>query len=193
MTKIEILLRSSQTVFTVSDLAVLWQISERKKLWEVIKYYVRKKRLQKVYRGIYVIDPHYSPLELVVNLLPPAYISLETALGIHGINIQYQSDIHAISLTSKVITLPTGSRCVFHQVKDFILFDQTGLQQEKNFLLASPERAICDTFYLHPHFVFDNVHIVNTQKLLEVVTIYHNQSLKKRIEIFANSLEKGDH
>ena len=45
MTKLEILHKSSQKIFTVNDLAVMWQVSERKKLWEVIKYYVRQKRL----------------------------------------------------------------------------------------------------------------------------------------------------
>lgn len=192
MTKIEILLHSPQTVFTVDDLAVLWKISERKRLWGIIKYYLRKKRLQKIYRGVYVLDAHYSNLELAVNLFAPAYISLETALGIHGINVQFKSDIQVMSLSSKVIILPEGDRFIFHKLKNSILFNQIGLLKEKNFFLASPERAICDTLYLQPHFVFDNLRKIDEKKLVELVSIYENQALTKRIQELLPLIEKDD-
>jgi predicted transcriptional regulator of viral defense system len=182
MTKIEILLKSPQKVFTVDDLAVMWQMPDRRKLAEVIKYYVRVRRLSKVFRGVYTLDEDYSELELAVNIFPPAYISYITALGIHGISFQYYESIHVMATASKTITLQSGKKVIFHQLKDEILIDQIGLQKEEGYLIASPERTICDTLYLRPTYTFDHLGGINIETLRAMVAIYRNQALTKRIE-----------
>lgn len=182
MTKIEILLKSPQKVFTVDDLAVMWQMPDRRKLAEVIKYYVRVHRLIKVFRGVYALDQDYSELELAVNIFPPAYISFITALGIHGITFQYYESIHVMATASKTITVSSGKKIIFHQLKDEILFDQTGLQKEANYLIASPERTICDALYLKPTYTFDHLGGIDIKILREVAAIYRNQALTNRIE-----------
>jgi len=192
MTKIEILLRSPQKIFTVDDLAIMWQISDRRKLAEVIKYYLRVKRLFRVFRGVYALDQNYSEQELAVNLFPPAYISYITALGIHGISFQYYDSIHVMATASKTITLPLGKKIIFHQLKDEILFDETGLITEQNYLIASPERTICDTLYLQPTYVFDRLSGVNIQNLREVVAIYRNQALTKRVEKLISLIQQEE-
>jgi predicted transcriptional regulator of viral defense system len=194
MTKIEILLKSPQKVFTVDDLAVLWQVSDRRKLAEVIKYYIRVKRLYKAFQGVYTLDQNYSELELAVNVFPPAYISYITALGIHGISFQYYEDIHVMATASKTVQLPSGKRIVFHQLKDQILFDETGLQRQENYLIASPERTICDTLYLQPTYVFDNLRSIDINTLQKVVKIYRNLALEKRIKKLTSLIkqEKAD-
>lgn len=181
MTKIEILLKSPQKVFTVDDLAVMWQIPDRRKLAEVIKYYIRVCRLSKVFRGVYTLDQDYSELELAVHIFPPAYISFITALGIHGITFQYYESIHVMATASKTISLPSEKKIIFHQLKDEILFDKTGLQKEGNYLIASPERTICDTLYLKPTYTFDHLGGIDIEILSEVVAIYRNQALTNRI------------
>ncbi|MBP9782050.1 hypothetical protein KBC89_05345 [Candidatus Woesebacteria bacterium] len=182
MTKIEILLKSPQKVFTVDDLAVMWQMPDRRKLAEVIKYYIRVRRLTKVFRGVYTLDQDYSELELAINIFPPAYISFITALGIHGITFQYYESIHVMATASKTITLSSGKKIIFHQLKDEILFDTTGLQKEENYLIASPERTICDTLYLKPTYTFDHLGDIDSAILREVAAIYRNQALTNRIE-----------
>lgn len=182
MTKIEILLKSPQKVFTVDDLAVMWQMPDRRKLAEVIKYYVRVRRLIKVFRGVYTLDQDYSELELAINIFPPAYISFITALGIHGITFQYYESIHVMATASKTITVSSGKKIIFHQLKDEILFDKTGLQKEENYMIASPERTICDTLYLKPTHTFDHLGGIDIKILRDVVAIYRNQALTNRIE-----------
>lgn len=44
-TNIEKLITSGKKVFTTDDLAVIWQISDRDKLIQRIKYYLRNHRL----------------------------------------------------------------------------------------------------------------------------------------------------
>lgn len=191
MTKIEKLINSPQKVFTVSDLAIFWQMPDRQKLWSLIRHYLRKNRLKKVYSGVYVLSEDYSPLELAVNLFAPAYISHMTALGLHGINFQHQPETHLVSAISKTITVYSGHKIVSHKVKDFILFNEFGLEKENGYYLASPERAVCDTLYLEPHFKFDHLGPIDAAKLIEQAKIYQNQALVKRVVKLAARIEKG--
>ena len=109
-------------------------------------------------------------------------------LGIHGINFQYHESLHVMALASKTIQLPKGKKIMFHKLKNEILFNETGLQREDNYLLASPERAICDTLYLEPSYTFDNLQGINSELLTEIAKIYKNKALVKRIKKIAENI-----
>jgi len=181
-TKAELLLSTHQTVFTVDDLAVLWKMPDRSKLWESIKYYLRTQRLYSIQRGVYARSEKYSPLEAAVKIFSPAYISYLTALGIHGAYFQYTSEIHTIAKTSKQIELPTGQAIVYHQVKNEILLNQQGIEKVDGYWIANLERAICDTSYLFPDFVFEHLQNVDIEKLERLSALYNNKALQSRIQ-----------
>lgn len=181
-TKAELLLSTSQTVFTVDDLAVLWRISDRSRLWEIIKYYVRTNRLHLIQRGVYALSENHSPLEAAVKLFPPAYISFTTALALHGAYFQFSSEIHVMAQASKRLSLSTGQVFVYHQLKNDILLNQQGVDKVDGYWVASLERAICDTSYLVPDFVFEYLHNVDFQQLEHLSTLYGNKSLQDRIK-----------
>ncbi len=192
MTKIEKLFASKQRVFTVNDLAVLWQIPERPRLWSLIRHYLRQQRLIRVYSGIYVLQTEYSELELAVKLFAPAYVSYVTALGLHGINFQYYRSIHVMAKVSKTIDTYDGHRFVAHQLKDELLFNDVGLHKEQGYTVASPERTVCDTLYLHKRYYFDSLHSVDPERLLAVAQIYRSQSLQREVEKLINLIKKGE-
>lgn len=181
-TKIETLLVSPQTVFTVDDLAILWRISERTKLWESIKYYLRTGRLQSIQRGVYSIEEDYSPFEAAVKIFPPAYISCITALAFHGAYFQYTDEIHVMAQTSKRIKLPDGRPIIYHQLKQEMLLSQDGVYKYEGYWIASLERAICDTSYLEPSFVFEHIDKANPEELLQLSQLYENRALSRRIK-----------
>jgi len=190
-TKAEILLSVSQTVFTVDDLAVLWQMPDRSKLWESIKYYVRTNRLYKIQRGVYALSEDYSPFEAAMKLFPPAYISYTSALACHGAFFQYSSEIHLMAQTSKRLDVG-GQVFVYHQLKNNILLNQQGIEKVEGYWIASLERAICDTAYLVPSFVFEHLGNANPEKLEQLSTLYGNKSLQNRIKnIIAAIKEEG--
>jgi predicted transcriptional regulator of viral defense system len=190
MTKIEILLSAApQTVFTINDLGVLWQIPERHKLARLVNYYVRTGRLYSVRRGVYALNEDYSPHEAAVKLFPPAYISYTTALGLHGAYFQYERDIHAMARASKTIQLPGGQVYVYHQLKDAILLNRDGIEKHDGFWLATLERAICDTSHLAPGFAFEHLDRADPKKLQALAAIYGNQSLRKRIQAISAEIE----
>ena len=153
-----------QTVFTVDDLAILWQMPDRSKLWESIKYYVRTRRLYSIQRGVYALTKDYSPFEAGVKLFPPAYVSFTTALAHHGVFFQYSSDVHLMAQASKRLEI-NGQIFVYHQLKNEILLNQQGIEKVDNYWIAGLERAICDTSYLVPNFVFEYLGNVDFQKI----------------------------
>jgi predicted transcriptional regulator of viral defense system len=190
-TKAELLLSVTQTVFTVDDLAVLWQVSNRARLWELIKYYIRTGRLQSIQRGVYTLSSEFSPFEAAMKLFPPAYISFTTALAYHGAFFQYSGEIHAMGQTSKRLEVE-GQVYVYHQLKNDILLNQQGIKKVEGFWIASLERAICDTSYLVPGFVFEHLGRVNTKKLEQLSKLYNNKALQHRInEIISIIKEEG--
>lgn len=181
--KIESLIASKQSVFTTQDLGLLWQMPHKRKLFETIKYYLRTKRLQIVHKGLYVLPDVRtpSPNEVAQKLVPLSYTSLSTALTFHGINFQYDSAIHSVSLTSRRYKI-NGQVYVYHKIKDVIFFNQAGLENMTTHTIASPERAVCDTLYFFPDWSFDNLDKINKDKLFELSAIYLNKKLEQRVK-----------
>ena len=56
--------------------------------------------------------------------------------------------------------------------------------------MAGPERAICDSLYLFPNLAFDNLNSVNTQKLSQIATIYHNKRLIQSVKKLIKTIHK---
>ena len=187
MDKIEKLLVLNKNVFSTQDLSIIWGISVKKKLWEIIKYYVRKNKLYRIYRGIYSLDKKYSQFELAQKIQPISYISLHTALSIHGINFQYYSTFYSISLVSKKYLI-ADIEYSYHQVKDYIFYNKRGIVNKGLYFIANKQRAICDTLYMWPNMTFDHVDPLDTDTLLEIAKMYKNKRLVHDIALFIKKL-----
>ncbi|MBI4223512.1 MAG: hypothetical protein HY609_01130 [Deltaproteobacteria bacterium] len=111
----------------------------------------KKGLLKKIKRGVWALtnDKRFSPYWLVPHLEPshPCYISFISALHIYGIIEQIPQTITvATTAHSKKIVTPAG---VFrlHQIAPsfFCGFDW---YESRNFLIATPEKALVDCLYL---------------------------------------------
>lgn len=191
MDKIETLIASRRTVFNTQNLTVMWGIPERRRLLEDIKYYVRTKKLIRLHRGVYTLSLYastYSKYELAQKLVPLSYISLSTALKIHGLSFQYDDSLHSVALISKTFTV--GNQIIqYHQIKEHIFFDATGISYQKGFSLASPERAVCDIVYFFPGSGIDNYDGVDRKKLSQIASLYDNKRLEKEINKMLKKME----
>lgn len=185
---IEKLALSKKKVFTIEDLAVIWQIPQRRRLIELIKYYLREKRLIHVYKGIYAYGEDFTPLDIAQKLMPLSYISLYTTSQIHGLTFQYYQTIYAISLSSRRYKIGKQGY-IYHRVKESIFYNQLGLTNNGRYIMADKERTITDCLYVFPNFAFDNLRGVNKEKLLTVVKIYNNKSLEKRVKKLIKMIE----
>jgi predicted transcriptional regulator of viral defense system len=114
--------------------------------------YVKQGILIRIKRNMYMMQDVWRRAELeqkfeLANLgQTPSYISLMTALAYHEITTQMQRDyFESIALKrTKEINIDD---CLFQYVKvnKDLYF---GFKKEKNFFIATPEKALVDAFYL---------------------------------------------
>lgn len=179
-TNIEKLISTGKRVFTTDDLAVLWEINDRRRLVERIKYYLRRNRLTPVHKGVYAYGD-FSALEVAQKLVPLSYVSLYTAAQIHGLTFQYYQTVFCISLKSKKYALGNGQAYEYHKVKESIFYNMLGLVREDGYLIAGKERTICDLLYVYPDFAFDNLKKIDTSLLQQISLIYGNKRLERDV------------
>lgn len=187
MTKIALLLRSNQNIFTAQDLSVFWNVNTKKKLWENIKYYLRTGALIQLKRGLYCLEEKKNEFELAQRVFSPSYVSFYTALAANGIVFQYYSTIHSMAQKTRTIKIK-DQIFKYHQIKPEVFLNPLGIEKKKNYLIAGKERAICDSLYLVPSLAFDNLSDLNKEKLLIIAKIYGNKKLEKEIKKIAQQI-----
>ncbi len=108
-------------------------------------------KLLRLKRGLYVVNPQWSEkrisLELVANhIYSPSYISLQTALRWYGLIPERVARIQSMTVKhSRKFENPLGIFDYTYVNRDYfpigIRQEQT---QEGSFIIASPEKALCD-------------------------------------------------
>jgi predicted transcriptional regulator of viral defense system len=187
-TNIEKLVTSGKKVFTIEDLAVLWEIPERRRLIERIKYYLRKKRLIHISKGVYGYGQDYTPLDIAQKLVPLSYISLYTTSQIHGLTFQNYNSVYSISLRSKAYCI-NNQQYIYRKVKESIFYSRLGLIDNGNYVIADKERTVCDCLYVFPEFSFDNIRGIDTEKLILLSKTYANKRLEKEINALVKKID----
>lgn len=106
--------------------------------------------IRKIIRGFWCF-PGTDPLMIPEYLTAPApcYISLQSALYLHGIISQIPQTIYAVSLSrTRKFATSLGTFSIHHIQPDFFFgFEPYGSDQIK---LATPEKALLDVYYLTP-------------------------------------------
>lgn len=180
------LLRSSKTVFTFKDIALIWGDSDRKKTIAGVNYYVETGELYRIRRGIYAKDKDYNKLELATRIFTPSYVSFETVLTQAGINFQFYEKITIASYQTREI-VADGAVYSYKKIKDMVLTNSIGVEHKEESSIANPERAFLDTIYIHKDYHFDNLDSLNWDRVFEILPIYKNKRMAKKVhEFFAH-------
>ncbi|MEK6920804.1 MAG: hypothetical protein AABX82_02890 [Nanoarchaeota archaeon] len=174
------LYRSNKTILTTKDLALIWEENDQVKLKDKISYYVRQGALIRLTRGVFAKDKNFNSKELATSLYTPSYISFETALREAGVVFQHYNTIFVVAKWPKTMTVDKYT-ITFRKLKDTVLFNSTGIVSKDNYSIATPERAFLDMIYLFPNYYFDNLKSIDWEKCGELVKIYNNKSLTKRL------------
>ena len=174
------LYQSPKTILTTKDIALIWEETNTANLLSKIKYYAKQGSLIRLTRGVFAKDKNYNPKELATSIYTPSYISFETVLREAGIIFQHHDSVFVAGPypTTKNID---GNTIVFRKLKDSVLYNALGVKSEKNYSIATPERAFLDTIYLSPKFYFDNLRSINWETCFELAKIYDNKQLIKRV------------
>ncbi|OGC56863.1 hypothetical protein A3H26_04110 [candidate division WWE3 bacterium RIFCSPLOWO2_12_FULL_36_10] len=183
------LLRSTKSVLTLKDIALLWQDSDTNAARVRLNYYVKKGDLYRLRRGLYSKDKNYSKLELGARIFTPSYISFETVLAKEGLIFQYQT---AVTLASYLTRQVTVADQVFNyqSLKKEVLINNKGILTENEISIASKERAFIDTLYVHNGYHFDNLRSLNWDLVFEMLPLYENDRVVKTVnKLFLESKE----
>lgn len=179
---ISTILRSKKTVFSFKDIALLWGDSGNAARVRV-NYYLKNGDLYRIRQGLYAKDKNYDKFELATRVFTPAYVSFETVLGQAGITFQYYGQIFIASYLTREITVD-GQTYSFRKIKDIVLTNKAGLENKGEYLMASKERAFLDTIYINKDYHFDNLSPLDWDKVFEMLPIYENKRMAKRVKEF---------
>lgn len=137
--------------FTVEDVAELFGM-DRSSARVFCHRRTRDGSFLRLKKDFYVLEERWSSYSLeellrIANFLQvPSYVSLMTALSLHGVTTQVQRDyFESVCLRRSVTYSAGGRRFVFHRVKESYYF---GFENRNGVFIASGEKAFLDAVYL---------------------------------------------
>lgn len=174
------ILRSPQTVFTFNDVALIWRETNKKSIISKVNYYIKTGQLIRIRKGIYAKDNNYDRMELASKIYTPSYITFETVLTRNGINFQFYSQIFLASYLTREIEVK-DQVYEYKKIKDSILVNPIGIDNKNGIPIATKERAFLDTLYIRGNYYFDNIDMIDWDKVFEILPIYENKRMNKNI------------
>ncbi|MBV6397341.1 MAG: hypothetical protein HFACDABA_02955 [Anaerolineales bacterium] len=185
----EAILRSPKTVFTFEDVALLWGEPSTQAVRVRLSYYAKRGKLYRIRKGVYAKDKKYSKLEFATRLYPPAYVSFESILAREGLIFQFHAQISVASYLTREVEVDDQVYS-FRKIKSLILTNPIGVENKDETSLATRERAFLDTLYIHRDYHFDNLASLDWNKVFNILPIYQNQSMAKRVQRLYRQIEK---
>ena len=142
---LRILQRFNKRIYNFSDLKKLLNAKSDDSLYVKISRLVESGLLKRIKKGVYYLEGREPDSFEIANVLyEPSYLSLETALNYYGILVQTPYIIFSI-------TTKRAKRVIFNNIEyHYLQINRKyfkGYTKEKNFLIATPEKALVDTLY----------------------------------------------
>ncbi len=70
-----------------------------------------------------------------------------------------------------------------------MLLNGIGIKHENETSFATKERALLDTLYLNKNYYFDNLDAINWDFVFEILPIYENKRLTKKVSFLRHQVE----
>lgn len=182
------ILRSKNTVFTFKDISLIWGDTDRGAAISGVNYYVKTGVLYRIRRGVYAKDKNYERLELAAKIYNPSYVSFETVLAKTGIIFQFYAQIFVASYLTREISADKQTYS-YKKIKNSILTNNAGVEKRNNYAVASTERAFLDVLYLNKDYHFDNLSFLDWGKVLDILPIYSNKRMEKKVKKYRESFK----
>lgn len=165
----------------------MWGENDESKISIRLNKYAKAGKLEKVRRGLYAKDKNYNRFELATRIYTPSYISFETVLTREGVNFQYYGNIFVASYVNREISVGE-QKITYVRMKDYVLSNSIGIEHKDGVAIASPERAFLDRVYVSKDYHFDNLRSLDWNKVMEILPIYHNKRLEKKVKEYQKSI-----
>ena len=79
-------------------------------------------------------------------------------------------------------------KITFVRMKDYVLSNSTGIEHSSGIATASTERAFLDRVYVSKDYHFDNLRSLDWNKVMEILPIYNNKRLEKKIKEYQKQI-----
>ena len=198
------LIKNRHPVLTVEDVKIITN-NEVKSIQ--LSRWTKKKLLTKLRRGVYVLPENIdiNPFVLANKIFEPSYVSLESALFYYGLIPDVVVANTSVTSRKTCQFEAGGQNFIYQKMKAELFF---GYQEIKinnwGFLIATPEKAILDYFYLHQNQLkqeddWNELRInkdtylkeINKNKLFKFCKLFDNQKLTKIIKEFNSYIIKN--
>lgn len=176
--RLKILTDSGKTVFALGDIQSFWGEDDRRNVLITAKRMVKAGIILKLGKGYYALNKDYNRYELANAIISPSYVSFHSALLFWGVAFQKENAIYSIALLHYEKNLD-GMVYKYHAMKKGLFFDVRGIILKDNISIASPERAILDSFYFGFLVNADNTQAVSKSELKNLSLLYPS-SVQKR-------------
>lgn len=180
--------KNVQTVFTAKEMSLLFPKFSSSSLKNRIHYAVKTGKLVRLRKGVYA-KQNYDPFELANKVYTPSYISLETVLEEAGVIFQHYETIFVASYLTRRIKV-AAQEIFYRKLKDEVLLNPLGIENKNTFFIASPERAFLDALFLYKDYHFDNLTLLDWEKIMNLKTVYQNTSLEYRVKDYYKSYKQ---
>jgi predicted transcriptional regulator of viral defense system len=178
---VEVMLRAKHTVFSTKDTALLWGEDDEATIINRLNKYAKAGKLVRVCRGIYAKDASYDRFEMATRIYTPSYISFESVLTRTGVNFQYYDTIFVASYLTRDIEVD-GQKISLVRMRGDVLSNIMGIENRDGVWIATRERAFLDRLYVSKDYHFDNVDGLDWEKIFEILPVYHNKRMEKKVE-----------
>jgi len=184
--KILILANSSKTVFSTTDLSLMWAIQDKNILNVAIHRAKNKKYLETIKRGIYKLnEKKVNIFELACKIKKNSYISFESILAQNNIINQWYDEI-ILASDRKLSMKNKYGKFVYKKLPQRILANRLGIIKKDEYFIAIPERALCDKIYKDGLIYFDDLTSIDNELILNISQIYNKRvvaDVKKLLNI----------
>lgn len=170
---------TTQTVFSLKELSLLFPDIPYNNLKSKVHYFVEKKKLQNPRKGIFTKES-YNKLELANKIYTPSYISLETVLQKESLIFQNYETIFVASYLSRKIAV-NGINIFYRKINGKVLLNKEGVNEVSNCAIATKERAFLDAIFLYKDYHFDNLSPLDWEVVQQLKAIYQSKALEKRV------------
>lgn len=159
-----------------------------------VREWVKKGYLVSLKKGLYIFSEEWRKVNpsvlFVANfLVDPSYVSLEYALGFHGIIPEKVTVITSITTKKTNFFKNALGDFEYRSVKKDLFWGyKKEVDKDQEFFIARPEKALIDFFYLNSNFKGDflefeslrlqNLEEINTE-LLDRYSLKYNKRLKR--------------
>jgi len=100
-----------------------------------------------------------------------------------GINFQYYGNTFVASYVTRDVEID-GQRISFIRMKDYVLSNTAGIDHVDSIAMATKERAFLDRIYVSKEYHFDNLDVLDWDKVFEILPIYQNKRMVKKVKMY---------